>query len=119
MNHHRRRRTYRPKWHAKRCGLCGRMAECEGSTWLFCYACRKPAENMRSRAGSIVSGLVCGGVMPAARTLKCVDCGKQAMYYDHRDYSKPLQVDPVCGSCNKLRGPALQFRKHLMPVVIV
>lgn len=29
------------------------------------------------------------------------------MDYDHRDYTKPLSVEPVCRSCNKLRGPAI------------
>lgn len=36
----------------------------------------------------------------------CVDCGAPARNYDHRDYSKPLEVEPVCHSCNLLRGPA-------------
>lgn len=26
--------------------------------------------------------------------------------YDHRDYSKPWAVEPVCDRCNTLRGPA-------------
>lgn len=43
-------------------------------------------------------------------TIACVDCGKPACDYDHRDYSKPLQVEPVCRSCNLLRGPA----KHVV-----
>lgn len=37
----------------------------------------------------------------------CVDCGEEAMVYDHREYARPLDVDPVCISCNKLRGPAI------------
>ncbi len=37
----------------------------------------------------------------------CVDCGKPAIYYDHRDYGEPLDVEPVCASCNSNRGPAL------------
>lgn len=37
----------------------------------------------------------------------CVDCGETASHYDHRDYLKPLEVEPVCPSCNKLRGPGL------------
>lgn len=36
----------------------------------------------------------------------CTDCGAPAKDYDHRDYSKPLEVDPVCRSCNLNRGPA-------------
>lgn len=39
--------------------------------------------------------------------VKCVDCGEQAISYDHRDYFQPLVVDPVCGRCNALRGVAL------------
>jgi len=41
--------------------------------------------------------------------IKCVDCGKRAQCWDHRDYSKPLEVDPVCKSCNYHRGPGLPF----------
>ena len=36
----------------------------------------------------------------------CSDCGKPATEYDHRDYEKPLAVEPVCHSCNLKRGPA-------------
>lgn len=36
----------------------------------------------------------------------CMDCGKRATVYDHRDYSKPLEVSPVCDSCNLRRGQA-------------
>jgi len=34
----------------------------------------------------------------------CVDCGSRATMYDHRDYNKPLDVYPVCASCNVCRG---------------
>ena len=37
----------------------------------------------------------------------CVDCGEKAQVYDHRDYNKPLEVDPVCQKCNCARGPAV------------
>ena len=36
-----------------------------------------------------------------------MDCGKQAHEYDHRDYDKPLEVEPTCKSCNSKRGPAI------------
>lgn len=39
----------------------------------------------------------------------CVDCGKPAIRYDHRDYSKPLDVRAVCGGCNWQRGQAKSF----------
>ena len=40
-------------------------------------------------------------------SVPCVDCGRPARCYDHRDYSKPLDVEPVCIICNIRRGPAL------------
>lgn len=46
------------------------------------------------------------GDLPPAKTQVCVDCGLPAHDYDHRDYGKPLAVDPVCRSCNCKRGPA-------------
>jgi hypothetical protein len=44
--------------------------------------------------------------MRPARDFACADCGKPATDYDHRDYRKPLEVEPVCHSCNLKRGPA-------------
>ena len=38
----------------------------------------------------------------------CVDCGDSASVYDHRDYEKPLDVEPVCRSCNGKRGASIQ-----------
>lgn len=43
--------------------------------------------------------------------VECVDCGKRATSYDHRDYRKPLQVDPVCQSCNCRRGPGSPYKR--------
>jgi|SRR6185312_2177944 len=39
-------------------------------------------------------------------TIACVDCGAPAQEYDHRDYGKPLDVEPVCICCNRSRGTA-------------
>lgn len=39
----------------------------------------------------------------------CVDCGKRAQVYDHRDYTKPLDVVPVCRGCNNKRGPGYPY----------
>jgi hypothetical protein len=47
------------------------------------------------------------GKLPNLKTnnILCVDCKKQrATDYEHRDYDEPLKVDPVCRSCNHLRG---------------
>jgi hypothetical protein len=49
------------------------------------------------------------GLLPALNgSIACVDCGEPAAHYDHRDYSKPLDVVPVCRSCNCRRGPGLR-----------
>ncbi len=45
--------------------------------------------------------------LPEIESCRCVDCGAPAECYDHRDYTKPLQVEPVCKGCNNRRGPGL------------
>lgn len=70
---------------------------------LFSWGKRSGA----NKASSKVNRAVKRGMLPRVSTQQCVDCGKPAMVYDHRDYNKPLDVDPVCQSCNKLRGPAI------------
>ena len=47
------------------------------------------------------------GRMKKASCFNCADCGKAASEYDHRDYNKPLDVEPVCRSCNIRRGSAI------------
>lgn len=59
---------------------------------------------VRSRARSAVAYAVKTGALPSPKTLRCKDCGAQAFCYDHRDYYQPLNVDPVCKRCDKLRG---------------
>jgi hypothetical protein len=51
---------------------------------------------------------------PTAYT--CVDCGQPAECYDHRDYTKPLDVAPVCKACNVNRGHAVNLPPHLRVV---
>lgn len=43
---------------------------------------------------------------------RCADCGDRAIQYDHRDYNKPLVVDPVCQSCNLRRGPGKPINRE-------
>ena len=49
------------------------------------------------------------GYLPKPSTLLCLDCGSPAQVYDHRDYNRPLDVEPVCHACNVKRGPAVPF----------
>lgn len=49
------------------------------------------------------------GYLAKPNTLTCADCGNTATEYDHRDYNRPLDVEPVCHACNNRRGPAKPF----------
>lgn len=49
------------------------------------------------------------GLLQDMRGQPCVDCGKTAVHHDHRDWRRPLDVEPVCHSCNLRRGPAAPF----------
>lgn len=59
---------------------------------------------------AVSDAIACGKIHPAG-VYKCVDCDDPAMVYDHRDYNKPLDVVPVCVSCNLLRGKAKPLDK--------
>lgn len=49
------------------------------------------------------------GELKPVKDCVCVDCGAPAQHYDHRDYNKPTEVDPVCRGCNAKRGHAIAF----------
>ena len=53
----------------------------------------------RAKEAGILPDLKCG-------EYECVDCAGVATEYDHRDYARPLDVEPVCRSCNHKRGKA-------------
>ena len=79
----------------------------------YCFPCIKggqtPATHPSKQAARAkVQRAIEKGVLPKLDgSVACVDCGKPARDYDHRDYSKPLDVAPVCRSCNLRRGTAL------------
>lgn len=61
----------------------------------------------QGRAQSMVAAAKRQGLLPLLDgTIACTDCGDPAQEYDHRDYGRPLDVQPVCRSCNKRRGTA-------------
>lgn len=51
----------------------------------------------------------CGRMLSAVKSGKCWDCGRMASCWDHRDYTKPLEVEPLCRSCNRRRGPGAPY----------
>jgi hypothetical protein len=77
---------------------------------LRCSTCKHERfrfqEKVYGRATSAVTCAVLRGDMKRATEYACVDCGRPAEVYDHRDYTQPLKVEPVCRSCNVIRGPA-------------
>lgn len=59
-------------------------------------------------AANVVRGMINRGELVSLSKVyvKCSDCPKRATVYDHRDYQKPKDVEPVCRSCNAVRGRA-------------
>ncbi len=84
-----------------RCHGCGASV---GNT-PYCDICRPKVKQIQVQ----VRGIMVKANMRTADGLTCVDCGKRAFHYDHRYYSRPLDVVPVCRSCNQKRGPALDI----------
>jgi uncharacterized protein (DUF983 family) len=82
--------------------------------------------SMRRKAGYAVCLAVRAGDLPELinrltrepKGVLCVDCKKgMAIHYEHRDYTRFLEVDPVCQSCNHRRGPALKTLESLKTYV--
>jgi len=111
----------------KRASLYGWCRSCAKAGWREYYAQRRRKEkqrvqserfkkNLRSHirsawtyhAVSQVSAAVRDNRLPRLSEvyIACVDCGKRATDWEHRDYTKPLDVAPCCRSCNSKRGNA-------------
>jgi hypothetical protein len=99
------------------CLICGVVKVRCVSYTKYCLDCAPKASGLggAKAAWLAVNKAVKRGELRPAREQKCADCGKQAAHYDHRDYSKPLAVDPVCRSCNRKRGPGLRFGGRVLP----
>lgn len=90
------------------CVSCGRSEPRvrQGRT-LFCFECAEQHGREQRRAIAQVAAAIKRGHLPKPTETACADCGAPAKQYDHRDYTEPLAVDPVCIPCNYKRGPAL------------
>ena len=89
-----------------KCFYCYRDLVAYDKAALVCDDCEAKRRPLVQRATWAVYRAVKAGKIQSARTLACADCGKPARCYDHRDYEKPLEVEPVCIGCNAKRGPA-------------
>lgn len=72
----------------------------------YCVECGEQARLAKERAQRHVKNAIKAGKILPATSYECWDCGKPADRYDHRNYDKPLDVQPVCCACNGRRGPA-------------
>jgi len=72
-----------------------------------CKPCGANFDRYMMAANGVINRAKARGLLDRAAEHKCVDCGAQALDWDHRDYTKPLEVEPVCRACNLKRGPAL------------
>jgi hypothetical protein len=92
----------------KECRRCGYMWESRAEVPVQCPRCKSPKWDetpSQSQAHYIVAKAIRKGELaPLDGTIACMDCGEPATAYDHRDYAYPLNVEPVCHSCNLKRG---------------
>lgn len=97
-------------YHARFCFPCSSMRG-RASSEKWAKTSRKAA---RHRAvGKLTRYAIRVGVLQDPSEMKCSDCGKDAQCYDHRDYNKPLEVEPVCRQCNSVRGAGIPMSTEL------
>lgn len=101
----------------RKCALC-ESEMYRGGTRGFtspycCSQCSSAVGMARVKAIKVVTKAVKTGEIKKAKECACVDCGKPAIDYDHREYLKPLNVVPVCRSCNLKRGPAIDIKESV------
>lgn len=90
------------------CNECGAQFR-NKSNEHRCKPCVAMYEPIAVWARNAVTRAVKQGALANLREahVPCADCGNRACRYDHRDYLKPLNVEPVCRACNAKRGPAI------------
>lgn len=95
------------------CVKCGIVDLVTGGSCNYkCSKCRSingvdPLKSPQYLAHAAVAKAIRNGDLERPEQFACTDCHGNATEYDHRDYSFPLKVDPVCRGCNARRGPAI------------
>lgn len=89
------------------CG--GATGEFGPSTWGLCHDCYSGHTVLTNKVRREHQDALASGRLERATAHKCADCGKQAQAWEHRDYRKPETIQPVCNSCNQIRGPAVSY----------
>lgn len=123
----------RPKHErAQWCAACGVKLEraSRAHNAIYCLPCGASSKSIaraRMRADGrmdyneaarlVTNYAVRVGFLPMPELYACVDCGAPAICYEHRDYNKPLDVEPVCRACNGRRGPGIPMKpKHVRSI---
>jgi hypothetical protein len=98
------------------CRLCNQEIIGRYHSAKHCWSCTDAYGIVNGARNAIyqVKKAIRKGLLAPVKTLICVDCGKQGEVYDHRDYNKPLDVVPVCRSCNYYRGAAIPVKKDVV-----
>lgn len=101
------KRTKNHVWmEIKPCHYCGVLALLS-TLKKRCWCCTYKAVRIQRRAHVAVRKAIVRGELQPAKGQLCAYCQqRQAIIYEHRDYSKPLDVKPSCNGCNMLLGHA-------------
>lgn len=116
---------FKPPCPMKICEQCQVAAFEHRAGKRFCYDCSlvrmrasrrfnrgNPPANNNELSRQITKFAVKVGFLIHPSNYICVDCRRrQAECYDHRDYTKPLDVEAVCLPCNSSRGRGIPFHK--------
>ena len=78
----------------------------QGKATIKRYRIRHPE---RIKIKNIVNHAIRAGKLPRPDTLFCTYCYKIAAHYHHSDYSKPLEVVPLCRKCHRKIHLAVYF----------
>jgi hypothetical protein len=71
-----------------------------------CRPCSELVDYWRQWAYRKITKAIKNSRLYPPKMLNCTDCGRPATGYDHRDYERPLAVEPICTQCNLKRGVA-------------
>jgi hypothetical protein len=100
-----------PRYFLSDCRNCHELIVVTQGSSGHCGACHgkltRARDLLRQFALFAVAREIRLGNLRRPSELVCADCERQAQQYEHRDYRKPLEVVPICRSCNMKRGPAL------------
>lgn len=91
------------------CTGCGRSLRGQHHSTRYCLPCADHVDRIKRSAYARLGWAIRTGAFPDWRGQKCHACEAPAIGYEHRDYSQPFDVRPICKSCNWALGPADKF----------